>query len=72
MQQFQKTIQGISFSFLPVLEGEDEVCRVSAEGQNFKMTTNYEGIWEIRQQVPNWVKKLEQELGEAIDAENLD
>jgi hypothetical protein len=71
MQQFRKTINGVDFNFQPVVEGKDEVCRVSAENQNFKMTTDENGNWEIRQQVPTWVKNLEASLGKAIDEENI-
>lgn len=71
MQQFRKTINGVDFNFQPVVEGKDEVCRVSAENQHFKMTTDENGNWEIRQQVPTWVKNLEASLGKAIDEENI-
>ena len=67
MEYFTKTIGGSEFGFLGFLEGEDEACRVSVENQNFKMTVNREGDWVILQQVPGWIKKLEKELGEAIE-----
>lgn len=68
MKPFTKTINGSEFAFQGFLEGKDEVCRVSVEGQNFKMTVGGDDNWEIRQQVPAWIKKLEKELGETIDA----
>jgi hypothetical protein len=67
MEQFTKTINGIEFSFQGFFEGEDEVCRISVDNQNFKMTISDSGTWEILQQVPNWIKKMEKELGETID-----
>jgi hypothetical protein len=67
MEGFKKTINGILFEFQGINEGPEEVCRVSAENQQFKMTTDEQGNWQILQQVPNWVKELESALGEAID-----
>ncbi|HUC83051.1 MAG TPA: hypothetical protein VMR70_19235 [Flavisolibacter sp.] len=67
MEQFTQTIDGSEFSFHGFLEGKDEVCRVSVEGQNFKMTIGEDGNWEILQQVPAWIKKLEKQLGQIID-----
>lgn len=67
MEQFSKTINGIEFNFQGFFEGTDEVCRVSVDNQNFKMIIGDNGNWEIWQQVPSWIKKLEKELGEAID-----
>lgn len=67
MEQFTKTINGIEFGFQGFLEGQDEVCRVSVDGQNFKMIIGEEGSWEIWQQVPSWIKQLEKQLAEAID-----
>lgn len=67
MEQFTKTISGIEFNFQGFFEGEDEVCRVSVDGQNFKMIIGDDGNWEIWQQVPSWIKKLEKELAETID-----
>ena len=67
MDYFKRTIGGTEFSFQGFVEGEDEACRVSADNQSFKMTVNNEGHWVILQQVPGWIKKLEKELGEAID-----
>lgn len=68
MKPFTKNINGIEFGFQGFLEGKDEVCRVSVDGQNFKMTVAKNGNWEILQQVPSWIKKLEKELSESIDA----
>ncbi|HVK97830.1 MAG TPA: hypothetical protein VM368_08430 [Flavisolibacter sp.] len=67
MERFKKTINGIEFEFQGITEGPEEVCRVSVENQQFKMTTDEEGNWQILQQVPKWVKELEVPLGEAID-----
>lgn len=67
MEHFTKTISGIEFSFQGFLEGEDEACRVSADNQTFKMTVNNNDQWIILQQVPTWIKKLEKELGDAIE-----
>jgi hypothetical protein len=67
MEQFKKIINGIEFEFQGITEGQDEVCRVRAENQNFKMTTDDEGNWQILQQVPTWIKNLEGALGAAID-----
>ena len=71
MDNFRKTINGIDFSFKGILEGKEEVCKVSAENQNFKMTTDDQGNWYIKQQVPRWIKELEDELGKAIDDADL-
>ena len=67
MEQFTKTINGIEFNFQGFFEGKDEVCRVSVDNQNFKMIIGDDGNWEIWQQVPSWIKKLEKELADAID-----
>lgn len=67
MQSFTKNINGIEFGFQGFLEGQDEVCRVSVDGQNFKMIVGDNGHWEIWQQVPGWIKKLEKELAETIE-----
>jgi len=67
MQKFRKTVSGIDFDFHGIMEGEDEIYRVSAENQSFKMTVDEEGYWQIRQQVPSWIKVLEADLGEAIE-----
>jgi hypothetical protein len=68
MEQFTKSINGIEFGFQGFLEGQDEVCRVSVDDLNFKMIIGDEGNWEIWQQVPAWVKKLEKQLAEAIES----
>lgn len=67
MQQFKKKINGIDFEFHGFSEGPEEVCMVRTDGQHFKMITDEEGYWQILQQVPTWVKDLENALGEAID-----
>jgi hypothetical protein len=67
MDQFSKTIQGVEFQFQGIQEGKDEVCSVSVDSQNFRMTISESGDWQILQQVPAWIKKLEPELSKAID-----
>ena len=67
MERFTKTINGIEFSFQAFHEGTDEVCRITVDGQNFKMIVGQNGEWQIWQQVPSWIKRLEKELGEAIE-----
>jgi hypothetical protein len=67
MEQFKKTIKGIEFHFQGFLEGQDEVCRVSVDNQNFRMIVGDDGKWVIWQQVPDWIKQLEPELSEEID-----
>lgn len=68
MKPFTRVIEGIEFSFQGFLEGDDEACRVSVDAQNFKMIVGDAGGWEIRQQVPSWIKRLEEKLAEAIDS----
>jgi hypothetical protein len=67
MEKFTSTIQGVEFCFEGFLEGEDEVCRVSVDNHNFRMIVGDDGRWEIWQQVPAWIKRLEVQLGEAIE-----
>ena len=67
MEHFTKVINGIEFGFTGLLEGQDEVCRVSVDNQNFKMIVGDDGNWKIWQQVPSWIKELEKELAEAIE-----
>lgn len=67
MERFTKTVDGIEFGFHGFLERGDEVCRVTVDNQNFKMTVGRDGSWEILQQVPAWIKKLETKLSAAID-----
>lgn len=67
MEQFKKSIGGIEFGFQGFLEGSDEVCRVSVDNHQFKMIVDETGSWTIWQQVPSWIKRLEKELGEAIE-----
>ena len=67
MEPFNKKINGIDFQFHGFLEGTDEVCVVRTDEQQFKMTTDDEGYWQILQQVPTWIKELEEALGAAID-----
>ena len=67
MEQFKKTIQGSEFRFQGFLEGKDEVCNVLVDNQQFRMIVDDSGEWTIWQQVPAWIKRLEKELGEAIE-----
>lgn len=67
MDRFTKTISGIEFSFQGILEGEDEVCWVSVDNHRFRMTVADDESWEILQQVPLWIKKMEKDLSNAID-----
>lgn len=67
MERFTKNISGIEFGFHGFLEGDDEVCRVTVDNQNFKMIVGDDGNWKIMQQVPSWIKKLEKELAEVIE-----
>jgi hypothetical protein len=67
MKDFKKTISGTDFNFIAVREGKDEVFRVSADSQHFKMITDDEGMWGIWQQVPRWIKDLEEDLAKAIE-----
>ena len=67
MERFTKTINGIEFGFQGFFEGTDEVCRVTVDGQNFKMTVSESGNWEILQQVPAWIKRLEVDLSNTIN-----
>lgn len=67
MEQFSRTIDGIDFFFQGTLEGQDEVCWVSVDNHRFRMTIAEDESWEILQQVPAWIKKLEVNLSNAID-----
>lgn len=67
MERFSKTIDGIDFHFQGTLEGADEVCWVSVDNHRFRMTVADDENWEILQQVPAWIKKLEPQLAQAID-----
>ena len=67
MDYFTRTIAGVEFGFQGFLEGEYEACRVSVDNLSFKMTVDSNDKWVILQQVPSWIKKLEKELGEAIE-----
>jgi hypothetical protein len=67
MQQFTKAINGIEFNIQGIMEGKEEVCRVSVDNQSFKMIIAEDGSWEIPHQVPMWIKKMEKELSAAID-----
>ena len=67
MKDFKKTISGIYFNFMAVKERNDQIFRVTADSQTFKMITDEEGTWGIWQQVPRWIKDMEEELANAIE-----
>lgn len=67
MNDFKKTIEGMDFTFHGVMEGPDQVFRVQTDTHNFKMTTDEDGNWGIWQQVPRWIKDVEEELEKAIE-----
>ncbi|RYZ29157.1 MAG: hypothetical protein EOO10_07175 [Chitinophagaceae bacterium] len=67
MERFTKTINGIEFSFQVFSERMDEACRVTVDGQDFKMTVGENGSWQILQQVPSWIKRMEKELSTVIE-----
>ncbi|HEU4633002.1 MAG TPA: hypothetical protein VFS22_03395 [Flavisolibacter sp.] len=67
MKDFKKTISGIDFNFMAVKERNDQIFRVTADSQTFKMITDEEGTWGIWQQVPRWIKDMEEELANAIE-----
>lgn len=57
----------MDFQFHGFTEGPEEVCVVRIDDHQFKMTISENGNWHILQQVPTWIKKLEEPLGAAID-----
>ena len=57
----------MDFTFHGVMEGPDQVFRVQTDTHNFKMTTDEDGNWGIWQQVPRWIKDVEEELEKAIE-----
>lgn len=67
MEDFKKTIGTTEFNFKFVQEGTDVVFLVNAENQSFRMITDEDGVWGIWQQVPGWIKDLEDELCDAIE-----
>lgn len=67
MNDFKKTIDNTVFNFKAVQEGEEEIFLVYVENQCFRMINDEEGQWYIWQQVPAWIKELEEQLGTAID-----
>lgn len=70
MNDFVKTIDNAVFNFKYVQEGEDNIILVSVENQNFRMICDEEGLWFIWQQVPAWIKGLEEQLGNAIEEQS--
>ena len=67
MNDFVKTIDNTVFNFKCVQEGEDDIILVTVENQRFRMICDEEGLWFIWQQVPAWIKNLEEQLGHAIE-----
>ncbi|MGN6402190.1 MAG: hypothetical protein ACTHMD_17150 [Flavisolibacter sp.] len=67
MNDFKKSIENTEFNFKFIQEGTDAVFLVNADNQNFRMITDEEGTWGIWQQVPAWIKDLEEQLGNAIE-----
>jgi len=67
MNDFKKSIDNTEFNFKFVQEGTDAVFLVNADNQNFRMITDEEGTWGIWQQVPAWIKNLEEQLANAIE-----
>jgi len=65
---FKKTLDHSEFHFKHLKEGTDTVYIVTVDGQSFRMIMD-EGIWGIWQQVPSWIKNLEGQLADAIEAQ---
>lgn len=69
IKDFSTTIDNSVFNFKHVREGNDEVFLVNVEGQNFRMITDDDGTWGIWQQVPAWIKNVEEQLSNTIEAQ---
>jgi hypothetical protein len=67
MNDFKKTIDRIDFNFKFIREGADEVFMVTYDNQSFRMITDQDGVWGIWQQVPGWIKGMEESLASAIE-----
>jgi hypothetical protein len=67
MKYFKKTIDNTEFNFKYLREGTDVLFLVNVETSSFRMITDEEGNWGIWQQVPSWIKKVEEELADAIE-----
>lgn len=68
MNDFKKTIGNNEFNFKIIQERGDDVFLVSVENQSFRMICDDdEGEWYIWQQVPAWIKEMEEELSDAIE-----
>lgn len=70
MTDFKITLDNAEFNFKPVQEAGETIFIVSAENQSFRMITDEEGYWGIWQQVPSWIKKLEEQLADAIEKQH--
>jgi hypothetical protein len=70
MNDFTKTINDVVFNFREVQEGESVIFLVFVDNQRFRMIYDEEGQWYIWQQVPAWIKGLEEALGDAIDEQS--
>ncbi len=64
---FKQTIKNTDFNFRFLQEGTDTVFLVQVENHSFRMIIDDDGNWGIWQQVPAWIKDLEEELASAID-----
>jgi hypothetical protein len=67
MEDFKKNISNTDFNFKYLREGNDVLFLVNVDAQSFRMITDDDGNWGIWQQVPAWIKKLEEELALAIE-----
>jgi hypothetical protein len=67
MKDFKKNINNTEFNFKYLREGTDVLFLVNVETSSFRMITDEEGNWGIWQQVPSWIKKMEEELADAIE-----
>jgi hypothetical protein len=67
MQDFKKTINNSEFNFQLLKEGEDMLFRVNVDNQSFRMITDDNDNWGIWQQVPKWIKDIEEDLANAIE-----
>lgn len=67
VNDFKKTIDNSVFNFKAIQERGDDVFLVSVENHSFRMICDDEGEWYIWQQVPAWIKKMEEALSEAIE-----
>ena len=67
MNDFKKTINNTEFNFKYLREGSDVLFLVNVDTSSFRMITDEEGNWGIWQQVPRWIKDMEEDLANAIE-----